>query len=107
MWLLGIEFLGCLHALVGPTRSGQLHLLSPCLLEPKNLFINIHKYTVADQMHQKRVSGLIMGGCEPPCCFWDLNSGPSEEQSVLLPSEPLPAPTPLSLLLDLVYLLLS
>ncbi|EDL15859.1 mCG1050994 [Mus musculus] len=29
-----------------------------------------------------------MGGCEPPCGFRDLNSGPSEEQSVLLPAEP-------------------
>jgi hypothetical protein len=41
------------------------------------------------QMHQKRVSYLITGGCEPPCGFWDLNSGPLEEQSVvLLPTEP-------------------
>ena len=39
-------------------------------------------------MHQKRASDLIMGGCEPPCGFWDLNSGPSEEQSVLLLDEP-------------------
>jgi hypothetical protein len=29
-----------------------------------------------------------MGGCEPPCGCWDLNSGPLEEQSVLLPAEP-------------------
>jgi hypothetical protein len=29
-----------------------------------------------------------MGGCEPPCGCWDLNSGPSEEQSVFLPAEP-------------------
>ena len=32
--------------------------------------------------------GCFMGGCEPPCGFWDLNSGPLEEQSVLLPTEP-------------------
>jgi hypothetical protein len=31
---------------------------------------------------------LIMDGCEPPCGCWDLNSGPSEEQSVLLTAEP-------------------
>ena len=31
----------------------------------------------------KRVSDLIMDGCEPPCGCWNLNSGPSEEQSVL------------------------
>jgi hypothetical protein len=29
-----------------------------------------------------------MDGCEPPCGCWDLNSGPSEEQSVLLTTEP-------------------
>ena len=40
------------------------------------------------QMHQKRVSDLIMGGCESPCGCWDLNSGPSKEQSVLLTTEP-------------------
>jgi hypothetical protein len=33
-------------------------------------------------------SDLITDGCEPPCGYWDLNSGPSEEQSVLLPAEP-------------------
>ena len=27
-------------------------------------------------------------GCEPPCGCWDLNSGPLEEQSVLLTTEP-------------------
>jgi hypothetical protein len=29
-----------------------------------------------------------MDGCEPPCGCWDLNSGPPEEQSVLLTAEP-------------------
>ena len=38
-------------------------------------------------MHQERVSDLIMDGCEPLCGCWDLNSGPSEEQSVLLTTE--------------------
>jgi hypothetical protein len=39
-------------------------------------------------MHQKRASDLITGGFEPPCGCWDLNSGPSEEQSVFLTTEP-------------------
>jgi hypothetical protein len=39
-------------------------------------------------MHQKRASDLITSGCEPPCGCWDLNSGPSEEQSLLLTTEP-------------------
>jgi hypothetical protein len=29
-----------------------------------------------------------MGGCEPPCGCWDLNSGPLEGQSMLLTTEP-------------------
>jgi hypothetical protein len=29
-----------------------------------------------------------MDGYEPPCGCWDLNSGPSEEQSVFLTAEP-------------------
>jgi hypothetical protein len=39
-------------------------------------------------MHQKRASDLITDGCEPPCGCWDLKSGLSEEQSVLLTAEP-------------------
>jgi hypothetical protein len=39
-------------------------------------------------MHQNRASDLITDGCEPPCSCWDLSSGPSEEQSVLLTAEP-------------------
>ena len=39
-------------------------------------------------MHQKRASDLITDGCEPPCGCWDLNSETSEEQSVLLTTEP-------------------
>ena len=31
---------------------------------------------------------LITDGCEPPCGRWKLNSGPLEEQSVLLTTEP-------------------
>jgi hypothetical protein len=34
------------------------------------------------------VSDLITGDYEPPCGCWDLNSGPLDEQSVLLPPEP-------------------
>jgi hypothetical protein len=32
---------------------------------------------------QKRASGLITDGCEPPCGCRELNSGPPEEQPVL------------------------
>jgi hypothetical protein len=39
-------------------------------------------------MHQKKVSDLIADSSEQPYGFWDLNSGPSEEQSMLLSTEP-------------------
>ncbi|EGV91681.1 hypothetical protein I79_016791 [Cricetulus griseus] len=38
--------------------------------------------------HQKRAPDLITDSCEPPFDCWELNSGPLEEQSVLLTSEP-------------------
>jgi hypothetical protein len=38
--------------------------------------------------HQKRVLDPITDGCEPSCGCWELNSGPLEEQSVLLIVEP-------------------
>jgi hypothetical protein len=40
------------------------------------------------QTLQKRTSDFIRDGCEPPCGCWDLNSGPLEEQSALLTTEP-------------------
>jgi hypothetical protein len=53
------------------------------------LFINyMYVHCSCLQIFQKRASDLITDGCEPPCGCWDLNSGPSEEQSVLLTSEP-------------------
>jgi hypothetical protein len=37
---------------------------------------------------QQRASDPIADGCEPPCGCWELNSGPLEEQAVLLTTEP-------------------
>jgi hypothetical protein len=54
LWLLGIEFLEPLLALVGSTHSGELCSLSPCLLWPKDFFIIIHEYTVADSRRTRR-----------------------------------------------------
>jgi hypothetical protein len=39
-------------------------------------------------MHQKRASDPITDSCETPCGCWELNSGPLEDQSVVLTSEP-------------------
>ena len=70
------------------TRFVVLNKILKIGLFKKDLFI-ICKYTVAVfQIPQKRASDFIIDGCEPPCGCWDLNSGPSAEQSVLLNSEP-------------------
>lgn len=37
---------------------------------------------------QKSKPDLIIDGCELPCSDWEFNSGPREEQTVLLTSEP-------------------
>jgi hypothetical protein len=52
--------------------------------------IIIYKYTVPVFRHTRRGHQipLQMVHCEPPCGCWDLNSGPSEKQSVLLTTEP-------------------
>ena len=52
--------------------------------------------------YQKRVSDLIIDGCEPPCGCWELNSGPLEEQSVLLTAEPSRQP-PKAIFLKYLY----
>jgi len=49
------------------------------------LCLRVHYYS---QTHQKRASDPITDGCEPPCGCWELNSGPLEEQSMLLTTEP-------------------
>jgi len=49
----------------------------------------MYKYRVAVFRHTRRGHWIpITDGCEPPCGCWDLNSGPLEEQSVLLTAEP-------------------
>jgi hypothetical protein len=52
------------------------------------LFI-ICKYTVAVLRYSRRGHQISLRMvCEPPCGCWDLNLGPSGEQSMLLTTEP-------------------
>ena len=39
-------------------------------------------------VHQKRASDPITDDCEPSCGCWKLNSGPLQEQPILLTTEP-------------------
>lgn len=40
------------------------------------------------ETHQKRALDTITDGCVPAWGFWELNSGPPEEWSVILITEP-------------------
>jgi hypothetical protein len=75
------------HLFAGILNSGPLLTLagSACSGLEINLLLYLSSYL---QTHQKRAPDLITDGCEPPCGCWDLNSGPSEEQSVLFTAEP-------------------
>ena len=54
----------------------------------KIYFLFMSTLQLSSDTHQKRASDPITDGCEPPCGCWELNSGPLEEQSVLLTAEP-------------------
>jgi hypothetical protein len=80
-----------MHPFPGSYQAG-LGLLPPTVWNSVFFFLRfIYYYMYVHcsclQTQQKRPSDLITSGCEPPCGCWDLNSGPSEEQSVLLPAE--------------------
>jgi hypothetical protein len=49
----------------------------------------VYEHAVAVFRHTRRGHQILLqGGCESPCGCWELNSGPLEEQSVLLTTEP-------------------
>jgi hypothetical protein len=84
-------------------QRSEIQSLSLSLSLFLDLFIHIFKYTVAVFRCTRRghlisswmvVSHHVVAGCEPQCGCWDLNSGPSEEQSVLLTTEPSLQPPP-------------
>jgi hypothetical protein len=66
----------------------ELNLRPLLVLAQRFIYYYTQVHYSCPQMHQKRASDLITGGSEPPCGCWDLNSGRSEELSVLLLAEP-------------------
>ena len=50
-------------------------------------FICMCDCTTEEGIKQKKASDPIIGSFEPPCGCWDLNSGPLEDQAVLLTAE--------------------
>ncbi|KAL6057963.1 hypothetical protein STEG23_015831, partial [Scotinomys teguina] len=53
-------------------------------------------------MSESRRGCQISDGCEPPCGCWEFNSGPLEEQPMLLTSEPSLQPTVSSFVMGLL-----
>ncbi|CAO2591907.1 hypothetical protein LEMLEM_LOCUS6540, partial [Lemmus lemmus] len=70
---------------IGFLKQGPLlGVLSP----DAYLLFNLELMPAGDDRRQKRAPDLITDGCEPPCGCRELNSGPPEEQLVLLTTEP-------------------
>jgi hypothetical protein len=56
-------------------------------------FVDMASLSVYTSTHYTMISHPITVGCELPGECWELNSGPLEEQPVLLTAEPLPSPS--------------
>ena len=63
------------------------HLLFKIFLN-MYLFIMYTAFLPCMTAGQKMAPDFITDGCEPPCGCWELNSGPLEEQAMLLTSDP-------------------
>ncbi|XP_052570146.1 L-seryl-tRNA(Sec) kinase isoform X2 [Peromyscus californicus insignis] len=100
------DFITCLknqYLIISAAHEAQpCHLLAKTavsrplfLVLDDNFYYQSMRYEVYQLARkcQKRAPDLIAGGCEPPCGFWELNSGPLEEQPVLLTTEPSPQPS--------------
>ena len=54
----------------------------------KNIYLLCIQYSVCVYALRWLCNVTITDGCEPPCGCWELNSGPLEEQAMLLTAEP-------------------
>ena len=71
-------------------KSGLLASSQHYILFIVYMFVSVWACTrvCSNWSGQKRALYPITDGCEQPCGCWELNSGPLEEQSVLLTTEP-------------------
>ena len=93
MWLLGIELQDFCSLWSAPLSLANSSYSVPAHSGPKIYLLYIYIMYISThcsclQKHQKKASDLLTDSCEPPCACWLLNSGPTEEQSVLLPTKP-------------------
>jgi hypothetical protein len=82
----------CVFPLVASTSMFQCDISTPLSIShflKKIYLLIIRKYTVAVFRHSRRRHQIsLRTAVWATMCCWDLNSGPSEEQSVLLTAEP-------------------
>jgi len=69
-------------------QTPEIHIILVNIMVRLFLFTFIRVHYIHLQTHQKRALDPIADGCEPPCGSRELISGPLEEQSVLLTTEP-------------------
>jgi hypothetical protein len=82
--VLSSQFFQQIHFYV-PIKPLPMPRTYSCAPELSFFFLKMYLLYVSTlsclQTLQKRASDLVTDGCEPPYGCWDLNSGPSEEQS--------------------------
>ena len=90
---------GCWELNPGPLKEQPVFLTTePSLHSQKRLLVVVGIFCFSDLLcvqcmpacvpaSQMKAQDLIIDGHEPPCDSWELNSGPLEEQPVLLISE--------------------
>jgi hypothetical protein len=59
------------------------------LSKTKSFFFNVNTLSLSSDTPEQGI-GSHYRWCEPPCGCWEMNSGPLEEQTVLLTAEPAP-----------------
>ena len=86
--------------------EGAIGVFEKCILFLIFIYYVYNILSVCMPLGQKRAPDHITDGCEPPCDCWELNSGPLEEQAMLLTISPAPKKM-YSLLLFLLSMFIS
>ncbi|GAB1295876.1 Cilia- and flagella-associated protein 36 [Apodemus speciosus] len=76
------------QAILQPVLAAEDFTIFKAMMVQKNIEMQLQAIRIIQERngtHQKRASDSITDGREPPCGCWDLNSGPLEEQSCVLP----------------------
>ena len=76
------------HVVAGDWTRDFSFFLSFCFKLIYSMYMDGYNLALSSNTPEEVVRYHYTDGCEPPCGFWELNSEPLEEQSVLLTTEP-------------------